>query len=190
MNNIKTVPTGSYVVDIEQLNRQLKLDEKRHFIQGVKDDAYRTTGQKICIRTKKIKFYVKMATLLLFSKAICWFVIVHSTLMFIICHTTARQELNSIEHQRRLFKSSNETTSGAIGTPLLHTLGICSKIKVEKMENSIKGFETFAIFLLVSYFTSVTTRVWNMYCCTVAAMGRINDIVYQTKTTFANTFSR
>jgi len=175
MNNIKSVPTGSYIVDIEQLNRQLKLDEKRHFIQGVKDDAYRATGPKICIHKKKIKFYLKMAKLLLFSKAICWFTIVYSTLMFISCHVTARQELKNIEHQRRLFKNSNETT--AIRTPLLHTLGICSKIKVEKMENSIKGFESFAIFLLISYFTTVTTRVWNMYCCTVAAMGRINDIV-------------
>ena len=86
---------------------------------------------------------------------------------------------------RQPFKSSNETTSGAIKTPVLHTLGICSKIEVEKVEISLQGFETFAIFLLISYFTSVTTRVWNMYCCTVAAMGRIS-LPYVHHTFFAH----
>ena len=48
---------------------------------------------------------------------------------------------------------------------------------MKSIEQSLKGFETFTLFLLISYFTTVTTRVWNMYCCNVAAMGRINDIV-------------
>ena len=36
MNPIQQLPKGSYVVDIDQLKRQLTLDEKRHIIKVIK----------------------------------------------------------------------------------------------------------------------------------------------------------
>ena len=173
-DKIKKAPTGSYVCDIEQLNRQLTLDEKRHFIQGVKDDEHRVARQKMIIRN--ISFYIKLAKLLAFSRLAYWLFLIYSVLIFAGCHVTAREELAYVKSKQQAVVNSNKTNF-MNATPLLHQVGLCSKIEVEAIESSMKGFETFTIFLLISYFTTVTTRVWNMYACTVAAMGRINDIV-------------
>ena len=160
-------PNGSYVVDIDQLKRQLTLDEKRHFIQGYKDDAHKKEG-----RVLRFHLYFMIVRLVALSRAAYWMTILFACALFATCHVTAAREFASA--QEKYERGHNGTD---VAQPTVSSLGICAEVDVESIEQSLKGFETFTLFLLISYFTTVTTRVWNMYCCNVAAMGRINDIV-------------
>eukprot|EP00944_MAST-04C_sp_MAST-4C-sp1_P005719 g5719.t1 len=168
MNPIQQLPKGSYVVDIDQLKRQLSLDEKRHFIQGHKDDAHKKKGRIL----PRFHLYFMIVRLVALSRAAYWMTILFACALFAGCHVTAAWELASAQE-----KYEGEHNSTDVAQPMVSSLGICAKVDVESIQESLKGFETFTLFLLISYFTTVTTRVWNMYCCNVAAMGRINDIV-------------
>ena len=168
MNPIQQLPKGSYVVDIDQLKRQLSLDEKRHFIQGHKDDAHKKEGRIL----PRFHLYFMIVRLVALSRAAYWMTILFACALFAGCHVTAAWELASAQE-----KYEGEHNSTDVAQPMVSSLGICAKVDVESIQESLKGFETFTLFLLISYFTTVTTRVWNMYCCNVAAMGRINDIV-------------
>ena len=168
MNPIQQLPKGSYVVDIDQLKRQLSLDEKRHFIQGHKDDAHKKKGRVL----PRFHLYFMIVRLVALSRAAYWMTILFACALFATCHVTAAWEFASAQE-----KYEGEHNSTDVAQPMVSSLGICAKVDVESIQESLKGFETFTLFLLISYFTTVTTRVWNMYCCNVAAMGRINDIV-------------
>ena len=165
---LQQLPKGSYVVDIDQLKRQLTLDEKRHVIQGHKDDAHKKEDRIL----PRFHLYFTIVRLVALSRAAYWITILYAFGLFAGCHVTAAGELASAHE-----KYERERNGTDAAQPMLSSLGICAEVDVETIQEGLKGFETFTLFLLISYFTTVTSRVWNMYCCTVAAMGRINDIV-------------
>ena len=63
-DKIKKASTGSYVCDIEQLNRQLTLNETTLFLFKVLKMMSIVLRQKMIIRN--ISFYIKLAKLLAF----------------------------------------------------------------------------------------------------------------------------
>ena len=95
MNPIQQLPKGSYVVDIDQLKRQLSLDEKRHFIQGHKDDAHKKEGRIL----PRFHLYFMIVRLVALSRAAYWITILFACALFAGCHVTAAWELASAQEK-------------------------------------------------------------------------------------------
>ena len=150
--------TPSYMVDLERHQVELAFDEKRAQVQGEKHDSdYKNELFLMCFRKWKLSH------LLVFSRPGFWIVMFLYGLLYGSCHLSAWHEART-------------NTNTTVKRPF-SSLGHCGRIKYEEFKTSVSGFDMFMMFFLVTYFTSVLRRFWQMYCCTVGAMGRINDIV-------------